>query len=43
MKLLSVKRNQKDEGESGNDNMVAIESAVLEISLSSVLESSQPR
>eukprot|EP00984_Skeletonema_dohrnii_P004321 scaffold1532_cov111-Skeletonema_dohrnii-CCMP3373.AAC.1 len=31
-----MEHSQKDEGESGNDNMVAIESAVLEISLSSV-------
>ena len=36
MKQLSMKHSQKDEGESGNDNMVAIESAVLEIILSSV-------
>jgi len=36
MKPLSMEHSQKDEGESGNDNMVAIESAVLEISLSSV-------
>eukprot|EP00985_Skeletonema_marinoi_P010132 scaffold4775_cov82-Skeletonema_marinoi.AAC.3 len=36
MNPLSMEHSQKDEGESGNDNMVAIESAVLEISLSSV-------
>ncbi|KAK1744076.1 hypothetical protein QTG54_005673 [Skeletonema marinoi] len=36
MKPLSMEHSQKDEGESGDDNMVAIESAVLEISLSSV-------
>lgn len=36
MKPLSMEHSQKDEGESGDENMVAIESAVLEISLSSV-------
>eukprot|EP00984_Skeletonema_dohrnii_P004534 scaffold1602_cov160-Skeletonema_dohrnii-CCMP3373.AAC.2 len=36
MKPLSMEHSQKDEGESGNDKMVAIESAVLEISISSV-------
>jgi hypothetical protein len=36
MKPLSMEHSQKDEGESGDDNMVAIESAVLEISLSNV-------
>ena len=36
MKPLSMEHGQKDEGESGDDNMVAIKSAVLEISLSSV-------
>jgi len=36
MKPLSMEHSQKDEGESGDENMVAIESAVLEISLSNV-------
>ena len=36
MKPLSMEHSQKDEGESGDDNMVAIESAVLEINLSTV-------
>lgn len=36
MKPLSMAHSQKDEGESGEENMVAIESAVLEISLSNV-------
>jgi len=36
MKPLSMEHSQKDEGETGDENMVAIESAVLEISLSSV-------
>ncbi|KAL3765629.1 hypothetical protein ACHAWU_002659 [Discostella pseudostelligera] len=36
MKPLTMQHSQKDEGESGEDNLVAIESAVLEISLNTV-------
>lgn len=36
MRPLSMEHSQKDEGESGEDNLVACESAVLEISLNSV-------
>ena len=36
MKPLTMEHSQKDEGESGEDNLVAIESAVLELNLSSV-------
>lgn len=36
MKPLSMEHTQKDGGDNGEDNMVAIESAVLELSLSNV-------
>ena len=36
MRPLSMKHSQKDEGESGTDDLVACESAVLEVSLNTV-------